>query len=266
MSDVVGGVVWASDQAAQSAAKARAEYAATGFTAHRGSVANMSLGGGKSKALDQAVNSAVENGMHFAVAAGNDNRDACNYSPAGAEKAVTVGASTIGDERAYFSNWGTCVDVFAPGLNILSTWTGSKTATNTISGTSMASPHTAGMLAYLLSIYPSKSFDPTTSTFNFEAATDFFSVASSTTNDYPIAGLSNLFHALRKVLPGWMIRNVEERHVEEYQGGEDVAPVPHTLSPKKLKAALLAISTENALSDLGNGSPNLLIFNNATST
>lgn len=88
MSDVVGGVVWASDQAAEQAAKARAEYAATGFTAHKGSVANMSLGGGKSKALDQAVNSAVENGMHFAVAAGNDNRDACNYSPAGAEKVV----------------------------------------------------------------------------------------------------------------------------------------------------------------------------------
>lgn len=90
MSDVVGGVVWAADQASKAAAKARVEYAATGFTAHKGSVANMSLGGGKSKALDQAVNTAVENGMHFAVAAGNDNRDACNYSPAGAEKVSTT--------------------------------------------------------------------------------------------------------------------------------------------------------------------------------
>jgi cerevisin len=225
----------------------------------------MSLGGGKSKALDQAVNMAVENGMHFAVAAGNDNRDACNYSPAGAEKAVTVGASTIGDERAYFSNWGKCVDVFAPGLNILSTWTGSKTATNTISGTSMASPHTAGMLAYLLSIYPSKSFDPTTSSFDLEAAADFFSVASSTTNDYPIAGLSNVFHMLKKVLPGWMVRSVaEENYVDDYQGGDDVAPVPNTLSPKKLKQALLTLATTNILTDLPSGTPNLLIYNNAT--
>jgi cerevisin len=99
-------------------------------------------------------------GLHFAVAAGNDNRDACSYSPAAAEKAVTVGASTLGDERAYFSNYGPCVDVFAPGLNILSTWIGSEHAVNTISGTSMASPHTAGLLAYLLSIYPSTTFDP----------------------------------------------------------------------------------------------------------
>jgi cerevisin len=93
MSDVVGGVVWASEQAAKAAAKARAEYLATGYTAHKGSVANMSLGGGKSKALDQAVNAAVDNGMHFAVAAGNDNRDACNYSPAGAEKVYCLLAS-----------------------------------------------------------------------------------------------------------------------------------------------------------------------------
>lgn len=70
--------------------------------------------GGKSQALDDVVDSAVDAGMHFAVAAGNDNRDACSYSPAGAVKAVTVGASTIGDERAYFSNWGPCVDGECP--------------------------------------------------------------------------------------------------------------------------------------------------------
>ncbi|KAJ7500419.1 peptidase S8/S53 domain-containing protein [Mycena galericulata] len=91
---------------------------------------------------------------------GNDNRDACSYFPAAAEKAVTVGASTLGDERAYFSNYGPCVDVFAPGLNILSTYTGSPTAGATLSGTSMASPHTAAMLAYLLSLYLSKMFNP----------------------------------------------------------------------------------------------------------
>ncbi|KAG9917334.1 subtilase, partial [Aureobasidium melanogenum] len=122
----------------------------------KGSTANMSLGGGKSALLDQAVNAAVDAGIHFAVAAGNDNADSCRYSPAAAEKAVTVGASTLADERAYFSNYGKCNDIFAPGLNILSTWIGSETATNVISGTSMASPHIAGLLAYLLSLQPSK--------------------------------------------------------------------------------------------------------------
>lgn len=115
MSDVVAGVVWAAEDALKAQKAAEAEYKATGQTKHKGSVANMSLGGGKSQALDDTVNKAVEVGLHFAVAAGNDNRDACDYSPAGAANAVTVGASTITDERAYFSNHGKCVDVFAPG-------------------------------------------------------------------------------------------------------------------------------------------------------
>ena len=115
MSDVIAGVLWAADQAAPKLAAAKAEYAATGRTKHKGSVANMSLGGGKSQALDDAVNKAVDSGLHFVVAAGGDNRDACSYSPAGAEKAVTVGASTLSDERSYSSNYGECVDVFAPG-------------------------------------------------------------------------------------------------------------------------------------------------------
>ena len=89
----------------------------------------------------------------FAVAAGNDNRDACDFSPAAAENAITVGASTLYDDRAYFSNFGPCVDVFDPGLNIQSIWRGSKYATNTISGTSMASPHVAGLSAYFLGQY-----------------------------------------------------------------------------------------------------------------
>jgi cerevisin len=121
----------------------------------------MSLGGGSSKTLDMAVNAAVDAGLHFAVAAGNDNQDACNYSPAASEKAVTVGASSLADARAYFSNHGKCVDIFAPGLNILSTWIGSKDATNTISGTSMASPHICGLLSYFLSLAPSSGSDYT---------------------------------------------------------------------------------------------------------
>jgi cerevisin len=120
----------------------------------------MSLGGGKSVTLERAVNAAVKSaGLHFAVAAGNDNSDSCSYSPAACELAITVGASTLADERAYFSNYGKCNDIFAPGLNIMSAWIGSKYAVNTISGTSMASPHVAGLLAYFLSLRPSKDSD-----------------------------------------------------------------------------------------------------------
>lgn len=152
MSDVVKGVEYAAE-AHLKAVKDAKDGKKKGF---KGSAANMSLGGGKSPALDKAVNAAVAVGIHFAVAAGNDNADSCNYSPAAAENAVTVGASTLGDDRAYFSNYGKCNDIFAPGLNILSTWIGSKYAVNTISGTSMASPHIAGLLAYLLSLQPAK--------------------------------------------------------------------------------------------------------------
>ena len=150
MSDVVKGVEWAATNhlGRVEAAKKNKDKK------FKGSTANMSLGGGKSPTLDKAVNAAVDAGLHFAVAAGNDNADSCKYSPAAAEKAVTVGASNLNDERAYFSNFGKCNDIFAPGLNILSTWIGSKYATNIISGTSMASPHVAGLLAYFLSLQP----------------------------------------------------------------------------------------------------------------
>jgi cerevisin len=152
MSDVVKGVEYAANAHSEKAAAAKKGKSKK----FKGSVANMSLGGGKATILDLAVNAAVDAGLHFAVAAGNDNADSCSYSPAGAEKAITVGASTLADERAYFSNFGKCNDIFAPGLNILSTWIGSKYAVNTISGTSMASPHICGLLAYFLSLQPSK--------------------------------------------------------------------------------------------------------------
>ena len=151
MADVVAGVEFAAKSHTEQV-KAAKDGKRKGF---RGSAANMSLGGGKTKALDDVVNAAVTAGIHFAVAAGNDNADACDYSPAAAAKAVTVGASGIDDSRAYFSNYGKCTDIFAPGLSILSTWIGSKHATNTISGTSMASPHICGLLAYYLSLQPS---------------------------------------------------------------------------------------------------------------
>ncbi|PKS09440.1 hypothetical protein jhhlp_004055 [Lomentospora prolificans] len=150
MSDVVKGVEYAANAHLEQVELAK-KGKRKGF---KGSVANMSLGGGKTEALDRVVNAAVDAGIHFAVAAGNDNADACNYSPAAANKAVTVGASALDDSRAYFSNWGKCTDIFAPGLSIQSTWIGSKYAVNTISGTSMASPHIAGLLAYYLSLQP----------------------------------------------------------------------------------------------------------------
>jgi cerevisin len=153
MSDVVKGVEFAAESHIKKVKAVKTDKALA--KKFKGSTANMSLGGGKSPALDAAVNGAVDAGIHFAVAAGNDNADSCSYSPAAAEKAVTVGASTLSDERAYFSNFGKCNDIFAPGLNIQSTWIGSKYAINTISGTSMASPHIAGLLAYYLSLQPS---------------------------------------------------------------------------------------------------------------
>ncbi len=120
-------------------------------------VANMSLGGGASNALDNAIRNAIASGVSFAVAAGNSNANACNSSPARVTQAITVGASTANDVRATFSSFGSCLDLFAPGVNITSTWNTSNTATNTISGTSMSSPHTAGVAALYLAANPTKT-------------------------------------------------------------------------------------------------------------
>ncbi|KAF8526007.1 peptidase S8/S53 domain-containing protein [Hysterangium stoloniferum] len=254
-SDVVGGIVWAVQAAVAKALQATAEFNATGKTKHKGSVANMSLGGGKSLALDRAVNRAVDAGIHFAVAAGNDNKDACNYSPAAAEKAVTVGASTITDARAYFSNFGPCVDVFGPGLNILSTWTGSPTATNTISGTSMASPHVAGLLAYLLSIYPSENFSP-----DLTSTALPFSLLDTATQIYPaFASFQRFYSFVRGFFPSAIAHCLPKSR-------DATAPVPKypTISPADLKDSLIRLATKDVLYDLPPRTVNKLIFNNAT--
>ncbi|MEO6332096.1 MAG: S8 family serine peptidase [Gemmatimonadaceae bacterium] len=112
--------------------------------------ANMSLGGGASTALDDAVKNSVADGVTYGVAAGNDNADACTKSPARAPTALTVASTTSTDARSSFSNFGTCVDIFAPGSSITSAWHTSPTATNTISGTSMATPHLVGAAALYL--------------------------------------------------------------------------------------------------------------------
>ncbi|KAL1914469.1 uncharacterized protein VTP21DRAFT_8852 [Calcarisporiella thermophila] len=116
------------------------------------SVANMSLGGPASSSLDKAVNSAVDAGLSVIIAAGNENTNACTRSPARATKGVCVAASDSKDKKASFSNYGKCVHLIAPGVGVLSTWNNGRT--NSISGTSMATPHVAGVAAYFLSINP----------------------------------------------------------------------------------------------------------------
>ncbi|KAK7472323.1 proteinase B [Stygiomarasmius scandens] len=245
MSDVISGVDFAAKEAKAKAEAAEQELRTTGQTKHRGSVANMSLGGGKSPTLDRAVNAAAVGGLHFAVAAGNENQDACKSSPAASENALTLGASTVGDERAYFSNWGTCVDIFGPGLNIMSTWPGN--ATNTISGTSMASPHACGLMAYLLSIYGHPTF-PEVAT-----AEDFI--------DFSVQRTFSIYALAHASLPSFVSRFLPSPSFFEAA----VAPVPKKpLSFSQLKEIIISLSTKDALTDVGSGSPNKLLYNNVT--
>jgi len=139
ISGVMSGIQWAANDASSKNRSTK-------------SVANMSLGGSFSATMNSAVANAVASGITFAVAAGNENQNAANDSPASEASAITVGATTETDSRASFSNFGTIVDIFAPGQDITSSYIGSNSATAVLSGTSMATPHITGLSAYLISL------------------------------------------------------------------------------------------------------------------
>jgi subtilisin family serine protease len=157
-------------------------------TAGQPAVANMSLGGGASSALDAAVRRSITDGVSYAIAAGNGNifgiaQNACNSSPARVTEAMTVSATDSSDRKASWANYGNCVDWFAPGVSITSSWYTSNSATNTISGTSMATPHTAGVAALYLQGNPSASPSNVRSAL-FTATTKGVVSSSNTTNNH----------------------------------------------------------------------------------
>lgn len=137
--DVIAGIEWVTANAVKPA------------------VANMSIGGSLSVAMNDAVQRSIASGVTYVVGAANDAGDACNGSPASAPNAVTVGAVTNADAQANFSNWGTCVDLYAPGVNVMSALNSGDNVSGPASGTSMASPHAAGAAALYLQSHPSAS-------------------------------------------------------------------------------------------------------------
>ncbi|KDN48195.1 hypothetical protein K437DRAFT_255618 [Tilletiaria anomala UBC 951] len=270
MADVTAGVLWAVEDAKKISAKLAAEPHSAAAKKHKGFVANMSLGGGKSPTLDKAVNGAVSNGLHFAVAAGNENQDACNTSPAGAKNPITVGASDVGDKRAYFSNKGKCVDIFAPGLNIKSTWNTGKDSTNTISGTSMATPHIVGMLAYYLSIYGSNDFAIIKDARPMPTLQQLHAVYHQQTVTAARTFAQKLAHGAHALLSSAPLAHLLPVTLFEYllapTRAADAPVIVSVLHPADMKSALIGLATRGILSDLDAESPNLLAFNNATST
>ncbi|MFH3940774.1 S8 family peptidase [Acinetobacter nosocomialis] len=145
-------------------------------------VVNMSLGGAASSSLDSAVENLYNNGYVMVVAAGNSNTDACTSSPARTSNAITVAATDNTDTRASYSNYGSCVDIFAPGSQINSSWIGSNTATRVLNGTSMATPHVAGVVAELLQSTPTATPQTITSNLLNQATSDVVKNPSGSPN------------------------------------------------------------------------------------
>ncbi|KAG2158565.1 peptidase S8/S53 domain-containing protein [Suillus bovinus] len=231
VSDIIAGVAWATQSAKKKFAAARAEFAATGKTKHKGSVINMSIAGGRSPAEDLAVNRAVDAGLHVAVAAGIFHQLVVKI----------ISNHSIRSQKGYHS-W--CLH----SVDVLSTYIGSKHATATMSGTSMASPHTAGLLAYLLSIYPSTTFHPSLSSTRPPA----FNI------EHPYSSFYYLCHA---ALPRWMTDFMPS---PQFVVNEPDTSGPVVISPLKLKTALRKLASSRKLTGLPPKTVNLLIFNNAT--
>ncbi|MEF0648457.1 S8 family peptidase, partial [Acinetobacter nosocomialis] len=145
-------------------------------------VVNMSLGGAASSSLDSAVENLYNNGYVMVVAAGNSNTDACTSSPARTSNAITVAATDNTDTRASYSNYGSCVDIFAPGSQINSSWIGSNTATKVLNGTSMATPHVAGVVAELFQSTPTATPQTITSNLLNQATSDVVKNPSGSPN------------------------------------------------------------------------------------
>ncbi|MDO7435769.1 S8 family peptidase [Acinetobacter nosocomialis] len=145
-------------------------------------VVNMSLGGAASSSLDSAAENLYNNGYVMVVAAGNSNTDACTSSPARTSNAITVAATDNTDTRASYSNYGSCVDIFAPGSQINSSWIGSNTATKVLNGTSMATPHVAGVVAELLQSTPTATPQTITSNLLNQATSDVVKNPSGSPN------------------------------------------------------------------------------------
>lgn len=149
MSDLIKGIEYVVDDHIKNLSQN------TTNTTFKGSVINLSIGAGKSPALSSVIKAATGYGVHFAVAAGNEQDNACYSSPSDSEDVITVGATGFSDQMAFFSNYGSCVNIFAPGMNIMSTFIGpNNNETLSLTGTSMAAPHVAGLLAYFLSLQP----------------------------------------------------------------------------------------------------------------
>ncbi len=175
-------------------------------------VANLSLGGPVSQAVDDAVKAAIQAGVTFVVAAGNSNTSACSSSPSRVSEAITVGSTTGNDARSSFSNYGACVNIFAPGTDVTSTWINSRQSTNTISGTSMASPHVAGVAALLLSAHPNAT--PS------EVAAGLYAQGVSGTLSGIGTGSPNILVNMSTVQVGDGDENNSARPVELFNGSE----------------------------------------------
>lgn len=220
-----------------------------GRQGQKGFVVNMSLSSAKCLTLENAVNNMVTAGLHVVVAAGNKNRSACERSPAAAELVITVGATTKEDEKLPVSNYGECVDVFAPGERVKSCWIGEPDAHESISGTSMASPHVAGLVAHFLSIYPHPTFQPQLALPRIEP---HYMLALVKAHKL----LPNSFTALLT----YIRETAYDTEVDDVSGGQSMA-----LTPDQMKSALLGLALEGKISGrLPPGTPNKLAYNNYT--